>query len=94
VLHQVGRHIGPGNKKLMLQWCRYIMDSGELCYGFRFVWHRDGRLEAARGQARLPSLEIARALINDALADGWGEFVGADAGSSENTSADGGTGRS
>lgn len=43
--------------------------------GYRFIWRRpDGSLQAARAQARLPSLRLARELMAAADAAGWGHF--------------------
>ena len=43
--------------------------------GYRLIWRRpDGSLQAARAQARLPSLRIARQLMQAADAAGWGHF--------------------
>ncbi len=65
--------MGEG-EKLCLQWCRYFYEQGELRYGYRFVWWRGGRLLAARGQGRIPTLAIARELMQRAVDEGWGEF--------------------
>lgn len=65
-----------GPRKLRLQWGFYAHDNGELVYGYRFVWTQDGRLESARGQARLPSLAIAYELMEQAKAEGWGDNTG------------------
>ena len=63
---------------LWLQWCRYLFDDGEMDYGYRFIWRRPksegGSLQAARGQARIPSLEVAKALMEKAKEEGWGSF--------------------
>lgn len=66
----------PGDWQLWFQWCRYELDDGTQ-YGYRFIWRRpDGGLQAARGQARLPSIETAKALMNKARAEGWGDRDG------------------
>ncbi|OMC86937.1 hypothetical protein BK128_09745 [Viridibacillus sp. FSL H7-0596] len=58
---------------LCLQWCRYIYDDGTMEMGFRFIWRReDGKLQAARGQARIPNLEMASELMERAKKLGWG----------------------
>lgn len=58
---------------LCLQWCRYIYDDGTMQMGFRFIWRRpDGSLQAARGQARIPDLNIASELMEKAKQQGWG----------------------
>jgi len=60
---------------LLLQWCLYVYDDGNSERGYRFIWRRpDGRLQAARGQARIPSLKVAKALIDEAEKAGWGSF--------------------
>lgn len=67
-----GKEIGKG-WVLCLQWCRYIYDDGTMEMGFRFIWRReDGKLQAARGQARIPDLEAASRLIQKAKDQGWG----------------------
>ncbi|MGG0465248.1 hypothetical protein [Priestia aryabhattai] len=66
--HAVGSHW-----VLCLQWCKYIYNDGASQMGFRFIWRRpDGSLQAARGQARIPNLEIANSLIEKAMKLGWG----------------------
>jgi hypothetical protein len=58
---------------ICLQWCRYIYDDGQLEYGFRFIWRRpNGSLQAARGQARIPDLDIVEELVQRARKLGWG----------------------
>ncbi|GGH16666.1 hypothetical protein [Paenibacillus segetis] len=58
---------------LCLQWCRYIYDDGTMEMGFRFIWRRDdGSLQAARGQARIPDLEMVSVLMERAKQLGWG----------------------
>lgn len=64
-----------GKWRLCLQRCRYVYDDGELEDGYRFIWRRpDGSLQGARGQARIPSLKIARLLMAEAERAGWGHF--------------------
>jgi hypothetical protein len=66
----------PGDWQLWFQWCRYELDDG-IQYGYRFIWRRpDGALQAARGQARLPGIEAAKALMDKATAEGWGDRDG------------------
>jgi hypothetical protein len=63
--------------KLCFQWCRYIYDNGSLEQGYRFIWRRpDGSLQAARGQARIPSIKMAKKLMAKAEAEGWGRNQG------------------
>lgn len=62
---------------LCLQWCRYVYDDGTTETGFRFIWRRpDGSLQAARGQARLPDLDIVASLMQKAKELGWGHNSG------------------
>jgi hypothetical protein len=76
VIEEVSKDIGP-DCKLCFQWCRYIYDKGGLEEGYRFIWRRpDGSLQAARGQARIPSIKIAKQLMAEAEAAGWGKHEG------------------
>ncbi|MCG0276641.1 MAG: hypothetical protein L5655_10915 [Thermosediminibacteraceae bacterium] len=59
---------------LCLQKCRYIHGDGTIEEGYRFIWKdKEGRLQAHRGQARIPSLAIAQKLIEKAIEAGWGK---------------------
>jgi hypothetical protein len=67
--------------KLCFQWCRWDYWETEtrkpmdVKYGYRFIWRRpDGSLQAARGQARLPSYQVIHALMAQAQREGWGEL--------------------
>jgi hypothetical protein len=72
----------PGEWQLCYQWCRWQYwqtptgaPQGEE-WGYRFIWHHgNGRLKAARGQARLPSRQAILALMEVAHRAGWGEFT-------------------
>ena len=65
---------------LCFQWCLYLYDEGEPQYGYRFVWRRPesegGSLQAARGQARIPSIIRAQELLERATEEGWGDRDG------------------
>lgn len=79
VINEVEENFGkPEEWVLKLQWCLYVYDNGESEKGYRFIWRRptkeNGSLQAARGQARIPSLKIAKSLIKKAEAAGWGSF--------------------
>lgn len=66
-----------GNWALWFQWCRYDLDDAGIQYGYRFIWRRpDGGLQGARGQARIPSLAKAKALMDKATQEGWGDRDG------------------
>ncbi len=63
----------PGQYRLCFQRCRYFFADGDPEDGFRFIWQRDdGTLQAARGQARIPSIQHAQKLIQMAQDAGWG----------------------
>jgi len=74
VLNEVSDPNPPGDWRLCFQWCRYIdLEQKEPYYGYRFIWRRpDGSLQAARGQARLMSIEHGRQLMARAEKEGWG----------------------
>ena len=62
---------------LCLQWVRYIYDDGKMERGYRFIWRDDqGKLRPQRGQACIPSLDIAKELIDKARREGWGDYEG------------------
>jgi len=64
--------------QLCFHWCRYMLDDGSIQYGYRFVWRRqeDGSIQAARGQARIPSYAYAKELMDNAAKAGWGDRDG------------------
>ncbi|MGX9134057.1 hypothetical protein ACWV26_06705 [Rummeliibacillus sp. JY-2-4R] len=63
------------NWVLCLQWCRYNYDDGTSEEGYRFIWRRpNGNLQPAMGQARIPNLFMAEALMSKARAEGWGNY--------------------
>jgi hypothetical protein len=65
---------------IWFQWCRYLYDDGNNEYGYRFIWRRPentgGALQAARGQARIPSIDVFERLVAQAKQEGWGERNG------------------
>lgn len=67
-----------GDWQLCFHWCRYLLDDGSIQYGYRFVWRRkeDGSIQAARGQARIPSFAYAKELMDSAEKAGWGDRDG------------------
>ena len=69
---------GPTDWTLWFQWCRYFYDDGTMEYGYRFIWRRPqsegGSLQAARGQARIPSVRVLEQLVTQARAGGWGNY--------------------
>ena len=61
-----------GEWRLCFHWCEYIYDDEPSQLGYRFIWRRpDGTLQAARGQARIPSLEDIHELTFSAAREGW-----------------------
>ncbi len=58
---------------LTFQKCTFTYDDGDLILdGFRFMWRRpNGRLQTARGQARIPSPEELFTLLHLASEAGW-----------------------
>ncbi len=63
----------PENWTLYFQYCIYKYADGSDQRGYRFIWERpDGTLQAARGQARIPSLAVMLELASKALEEGWG----------------------
>lgn len=63
--------------RLCLQWCRYVYDNGRMDEGYRFIWRwPSGKLQAARGQARIPSRAVADWLWAQAEAAGWANLGG------------------
>ena len=62
-----------GEWNLCFQYCRYEYGDGNEQNGYRFIWRRpNGNLQAARGQARIPSLADIQILTSIALYEGWG----------------------
>lgn len=74
VLREV-RSNNAGEWQICLQWGRYRYDEGHSEYGYRFVYRRpeDGSIQAARGQARIPSFGQAQELMAKASEAGWGD---------------------
>ena len=76
VIHEVIQD-REGDWRLCFQWCRYIYANGNMEQGYRFIWRRpNGDLQAARGQARIPSIAVARELMQRAQEEGWGQNEG------------------
>jgi hypothetical protein len=68
----------PGAWRLHFQFCRYNYDNGDPSQtGFRYMWERpNGTLQAARGQARIPSKADTDMLWKLAEQAGWDTLVG------------------
>lgn len=72
IIHEV-RDTVPGAWNLCFQWVRYVYDSGDPSeLGYRFMWRRpDDSLQAAMGQARIPSASDLFRMIQMATEAGW-----------------------
>lgn len=58
--------------KLYFQYGKYYYDDRTCEMGYRFIWRRpDGTLQAARGQARIPSIQELLELLYLASKEGW-----------------------
>jgi len=61
-----------GDWRLCFQWCEYRYENGTSENGYKFIWRKpDDSLQAARGQARIPSLSDRCELMSLAAKDGW-----------------------
>ncbi|HBP63265.1 MAG TPA: hypothetical protein DD730_03110 [Desulfosporosinus sp.] len=79
----------PGNWNLCFQWCRYEYGDGNEELGYRFIWRRpNGNLQAARGQARIPSVVDILELGAKAIKSGWGHNLSSDDGHGEDGNDD------
>ena len=78
-IHREVTHSHPNGWTLCFQWCTYAFDGDDPSEeGYRFMWRRpDGTLQAARGQARIPSVAYIFDLLSEAAREGWLHHVGA-----------------
>ncbi|MFA3056922.1 hypothetical protein [Acinetobacter pittii] len=57
---------------LCFQWCLYDYENGKKDKGYRFIWKNpEGKLQAARGQARIPDINAIHILTEKAKKAGW-----------------------
>lgn len=71
IINEVKQHDGTG-WCLCFQYCTYKYDDGNEENGYRFIWRKpDGTLQAARGQARIPSLADIYELTAKAIREDW-----------------------
>ena len=76
VLESVGEKLHD-DWTLCFEWCRYEYVDDTKQRGYRFIWKRpNGHYQPARGQARIPAVDVALRLIQRAQAEGWGHHVG------------------
>lgn len=81
IIREVGEDFGnSGGWTLWLQWCLYVYDDSTSENGYRFIGRRpttEGeKLKAARRQARISSLAIAKSLMERAEQEGLGALDG------------------
>ena len=75
VIHEVRNTTEDNRPTLCFQWCQYVYEDGTNEYGYRFIWRRaDGRLQPARGQARIPSIQVIEGMVAQAEREGWGNL--------------------
>ena len=73
ILHETMQKTCDEGWALCFQQCKYHYDNGQIQAGYRFIWRRpDGTLQAARGQARIPSVAVMLKLVSTAMSEGWG----------------------
>lgn len=72
ILSEVPHKLVEDDWNLCFQKVVYHYDDDEPQDGYRFIWRRpDGSLQAARGQARIESLEQMEDLIAQAKEEGF-----------------------
>lgn len=72
IKNEVTNYDDPKDWRLYFQWGIYHYDNGCSENGYRFIWRRpDGTLQAARGQARIPSKQDLFELLALASKEGW-----------------------
>jgi hypothetical protein len=77
VIHDTSKNDSKKDWVLAFQWCQYIHEGRPGEFGYRFIWrYPKGKLQPARGQARLPSIRQIRKLIKQAEDEGWGDLRG------------------
>ncbi len=72
---KIQKEVSNGEKdswRLCFQYGTYLYDDATTQTGYRFIWRRpDGSLQAARGQARIPSGDDLLELLSLATKEGW-----------------------
>ncbi len=72
VLNEAKEHDNPNQWCLCFQECMYNYSPGCSEKGFRFIWrYTDGKLQPARGQARIPTVGTIFDLLFLAIEAGW-----------------------
>ena len=76
VINEASTNYGENAWNLCFQWCLYVYEGGTSENGYRFIWRRPGgSLQPARGQARIPSINVLERLVNVAKEEGWGDYT-------------------
>ena len=76
VIKEARREWEEDKVALCFQWCQYVYEDGTSEHGYRFIWRKDERLLPARGQARIPSIQILEQLVAQAKREGWANLAG------------------
>ena len=72
IKHEVTNYEDPNDWRLYFQWGVYHYDDVNSEEGYRFIWrYPDGKQQAARGQARIPSKQDLFELLALASKEGW-----------------------
>ena len=72
IKHEVTNCDDPNDWLLYFQWGTYHYEDGGFDNGFRFIWRTpEGKLQTARGQARIPSKQDLFELLALASKEGW-----------------------
>ena len=75
VIHEVKRFEIDNKWVLCFQYCNYVYDDKPSETGYRFIWRRpNGKLQGARGQARIPKMSDILYLVSKAMEQGWGNL--------------------
>ena len=75
VIHEVKRFEVENKWVLCFQYCKYVYDDKPSQTGYRFIWRRpNGKLQGARGQARIPKMSDILYLVSKAMEQGWGNL--------------------
>ena len=72
ILKEVQHKAEDSEWVLCFQKCVYHYDNGRADDGFRFIWRKeDGKLQPARGQARIEDAQVMYYLIDEAVKAEW-----------------------
>lgn len=75
VIHEVKRREVENKWVLCFQYCKYVYNANSSETGYRFIWRNpDGKLQGAKGQARIPKMSDILYLVSKAMEQGWGNL--------------------